>query len=643
MGLYGAITRNAAVGEAYAGIAFDEQRDLFFSEIDPALHAAVAGGTFSGSTLDYHPKYFLINGQPFNPALADPCLNSAGLDQGDRILMRFYNAGLREFAPMMTGPHFDVVAEGGKAYPFARTQYQLLLMPGSTKDVIFTPAYEGTFNLIDRRLNLTNNMDTGGGFQACFTVAVVGGANDPPIADAGGPYSGEAGLPVQFDGSGSSDPENDPLTYAWDFGDGNNGTGVTPMHTYAAGGSYTVALTVDDGNNPPVTSPGTTATIAANQAPTANANGPYSAKTGAAITFSSAGSSDPEGQPLTYSWDFGDGGASTEANPSHTYATAGTYPVQLIVNDGLQDSAPSSTTAVVTDNIGPTAVLVLGAGSENPSPTVTVNFDGSGSTDGDTPPDPLTYTWNFADGSGDIVGGATIAHTFPNEVASTTYSVTLTVDDGIANDTAQLDITILGVGGNDAPVANPDAYNPNQVNPNNDGKGGLSAIAAPGVLANDTDDGNPNPPGTLSAVLVSANGNLKNFVLNPDGSFSWIPVGKVGTWSFLYQANDGELASGAVPVDVTREIRVKKALFKESNRRWTVNGTSSELGSTVTIYLGTDTGGTILGTAVVNGAGNWMFREFTTANGGSAPEPGAETSLSVDNLASTVGCGDAPK
>jgi FtsP/CotA-like multicopper oxidase with cupredoxin domain len=174
MGLYGAVTRDAIPGfEAYAGIPFDEERDLFFSEIDPVLHASVAGGTFSGSTLDYHPKYFLINGQPFNSLLPDPCLNSTGLDQGDRILLRLYNAGLREFAPMMIGSHFDMVAEAGKAYPFKRTQYQTLLVPGSTKDVIVTPGYDGTFNIIDRRLNLTNDMATGGGFQTCFTVAAV--------------------------------------------------------------------------------------------------------------------------------------------------------------------------------------------------------------------------------------------------------------------------------------------------------------------------------------------------------------------------------------------------------------------------------------------------------------------------------------
>ena len=54
-----------------------------------------------------------------------------------------------------------------------------------------------------------------------------------------------------------------------------------------------------------------------------------------AVSFSSAGSSDPEGQALTYAWTFGDGATSTAANPSHTYAQAGQYSARLSVSDGV--------------------------------------------------------------------------------------------------------------------------------------------------------------------------------------------------------------------------------------------------------------------------------------------------------------------
>ncbi|NJO89392.1 MAG: PKD domain-containing protein [Chloroflexia bacterium] len=74
-------------------------------------------------------------------------------------------------------------------------------------------------------------------------------------------------------------------------------------------------------------------------APVANANGPYSASSGVAINFSSAGSNDSDGTIVSYSWNFGDSNTSTQANPSHAYAADGTYTVTLTVtdNDGKQE------------------------------------------------------------------------------------------------------------------------------------------------------------------------------------------------------------------------------------------------------------------------------------------------------------------
>ena len=180
--------------------------------------------------------------------------------------------------------------------------------------------------------------------------------NLAPTANPGGPYNGEPGQPIEFSGAASSDPNNDELVYSWDFGDGAMGSGVSLTHAFAADGTYTIALTVSDGQATNTAS--TTATIStapANRAPTADAGGPYAGDMGATISFSAATSSDPDNDTLNYRWDFGDGTTATGVAPGHAYNEAGNYRVTLIVNDGELDSAPAITTA---------EIIVRAAGSD---------------------------------------------------------------------------------------------------------------------------------------------------------------------------------------------------------------------------------------------------------------------------------------
>ena len=102
--------------------------------------------------------------------------------------------------------------------------------------------------------------------------------------------------------------------------------------------------------------------VDANQPPTVSASAnPTSGPAPLNVAFSSAGSSDPEGQALSYSWTFGDGTTSTQANPSHTYAAAGIYQARLTVSDGRRDSV--SPPISISAGSLPSATILSPAGS----------------------------------------------------------------------------------------------------------------------------------------------------------------------------------------------------------------------------------------------------------------------------------------
>ncbi len=92
--------------------------------------------------------------------------------------------------------------------------------------------------------------------------------------------------------------------------------------------------------------------------PVADANGPYTGTAVAAVSFSSAGSSDPDGTIVGYFWDFGDGSTSIAPNPTHIYAADNTYTVSLTVTDN-DSAADTDTTAAEVTELGPGDLVVL--------------------------------------------------------------------------------------------------------------------------------------------------------------------------------------------------------------------------------------------------------------------------------------------
>ena len=288
------------------------------------------------------------------------------------------------------------------------------------------------------------------GLQSTDTsAATIGIGPLPPIADVNGPYTGTVGVPVDFDGTGSSDPNNDIASYDWDFGDGTfvEDAGPTPSHTYSGDGIFTVTLTVIDATELS-DSASTTATIELILLPpVADPNGPYNATAGESVTFDGTGSSDPDGTVEEWNWDFGDGDTGTGAEPSHTYATADSYTVTLTVldNDGLS-SDPASTTADIVDQ--PQDPVADPNGPYSGKEGREVLFDGTASVDPDGG-DIVSYDWDFGDGNTGI--GPSPANIYATEG---TYTVTLEVtdDEGQTSDPAETSAEIVP---DEAPTADP--------------------------------------------------------------------------------------------------------------------------------------------------------------------------------------------
>lgn len=296
-----------------------------------------------------------------------------------------------------------------------------------------TYAAAGTFTV---RLTVT---DKDGATATAQTTATINSVGGPLTANAGPDRGDNEGALVSFNGSASGG--TGALSYNWDFGDGTTATGLaTTSHTYQDNGQYTVTLTVTDAGGQ---SQADTAQLTiGNVAPSASVGGPYSGTAGQAVSFA-ASATDPsvadQSAGLSYSWDFGDGNSASGATVAHTYATAGTYTVQLTVTDKDGGATTVQTIAAIVPTGTPGELTAYAGPDQSTTEGQSVTFQGS-ATSAQQRPTGLTYQWNFGDGSS-TSGTSTPSHIYQD---NGTYTVTLTVTDGLGGSTQDTAVVTVG-------------------------------------------------------------------------------------------------------------------------------------------------------------------------------------------------------
>ena len=295
----------------------------------------------------------------------------------------------------------------------------------------------------------TYTFTTGGGCTVQLSVTVTGTSNNVPMAlISATPISGSVPLTVNFDASGSTDAIG-IITYSWNFGDGNTGSGVNVSNTYTTSGRFSAMLTVSNAEGFTDTDVVEIFVESVNTPPNAIASGtPLNGSVPLLVNFDASASTD-DTAIVSYVWDFGDGTTATGASPTHTYTAVGNFSAILTVTDA-QGSTDTDTIEIVVDqnssgNLAPLAIA--NATPLNGAAPLLVDFDASASTDDNG---IISYSWNFGDAS--TGSGTQASHTY---LSAGTYIAVLTVTDaqGLTGTATQEIMVTSGTTGNEPPNA----------------------------------------------------------------------------------------------------------------------------------------------------------------------------------------------
>ena len=241
--------------------------------------------------------------------------------------------------------------------------------------------------------------------------AICTPVNHAPISHAGSDQTKPVGTTVQLNGTASSDSDGNLLSFSWVFlskptsstatlGGTNS---ATPTFVIDKAGTYTAQLTISDGS---LSSTDTVVISTSNSAPSAEAGPDTGGQVGTTVTLDGSGSSDVDGNALTYQWTLLSTPATstatltdpTSVTPSLTIDVFGDYVVQLVVHDGTVNSA-ADTVTLSTLNSPP----VAHAGADQRAQVnETVTLDGTTSSDVDG--NTLSYSWSLlSKPSGNVV------------------------------------------------------------------------------------------------------------------------------------------------------------------------------------------------------------------------------------------------
>jgi len=405
-------------------------------------------------------------------------------------------------------------------------QWSLTSMPAGSATTLSDPAAMMPTFLIDAPGSYVAELivNDGSADSAPDTVQ-IDTQNSAPVADAGPDQNVFTTETVTLDGSGSVDVDGDPLTYRWSLTSLPPGSATTlsdpaavmPTFLVDAPGSYVAELIVNDGSAD--SAPDTVQIDTQNSAPVANAGPDQTVFTTETVTLDGSASTDVDGDLLSYQWSLATlppGSVTTISDPAAVMPTflvdvPGTYVAQLIVNDGVADSA-SDTVQIDTLNSAPVA-------DAGPDQTVFVSslvqLDGSGSSDVDG--NPLTYTWTLTiapAGSFAVLSNRFVFDpTFVADMAGT-YTFSLVVNDGFVDSSADI---VLVATTNSVPVADAGTDQSAVVN---------DTVFLDGIGSSDA-DGDPlsyqwsllSRPNTSAAVLIDAQNPVASFVADIAGLY----------------------------------------------------------------------------------------------------------------------------